>query len=282
MLKLENVKKQYGDFALDCSMEVKTGCITGLVGENGSGKSTTFKLILDLIRADEGNITIFGKSANELTTVDKEDIGVVLAESGFSGYLTVAQLVPIMSAMYKKFDKTNFINSCNKYKIPMQKKIKEFSTGMKTKLKLLLAISHDAKLLILDEPTSGLDVVVRDEFLEILQEYMESGNRSILISSHISSDLESLCDDFYMIHNGKIIMHEETDVLLDDYGILKPTEEQYKELDKQHLLKVKKESLGYRCLTTERQFYVENFPDMVIEKGNIDEMILIMIRGEDV
>ena len=111
---------------------------------------------------------------------------------------------------------------------------------------------------------------------------MEPGNRSILISSHISSDLESLCDDFYMIHNGKIIMHEETDVLLDDYGIFKPTEEQFEKLDKKYLLKVKKESRGYRCLTAERQFYAENYPDMVIEKGNIDEMILIMIRGENV
>ncbi len=282
MLKLENVKKQYDGFQLDCSMEVKPGCITGLVGENGSGKSTTFKLILDLIRADKGKITIFGKAANELAIADKEDIGVVLAESGFSGYLTVGQLVPIMAAMYTKFDKDNFIKGCSKYKIPMQKKIKDFSTGMKTKLKLLLAISHDAKLLILDEPTSGLDVVVRDEFLGILQEYMETGSRSILISSHISSDLESLCDDFYMIHDGKIIMHEETDVLLDDYGILKPTTEQFEKIDKKYLLKVKKESHGYRCLTSERQFYVENYPDMVIEKGNIDEMILIMIRGENV
>ncbi len=282
MLKLENVKKQYGEFELDCSMEVKTGCITGLVGENGSGKSTTFKLILDLIRADEGKIEIFGKTLAEMTVADKENIGVVLAESGFSGYLTVKQLIPIMSAMYKNFNKADFEKGCNKYKIPMEKKIKEFSTGMKTKLKLLIAMSHDAKLLILDEPTSGLDVVVRDEFLEMLQEYMEPGNRSILISSHISSDLESLCDDFYMIHNGKIIMHEETDVLLDGYGILKPTEEQFEKLDKKYLLKVKKESRGYRCLTAERQFYAENYPDMVIEKGNIDEMILIMIRGENV
>ena len=153
---------------------------------------------------------------------------------------------------------------------------------MKTKLKLLVAISHNAKLLILDELTSGLDVIVRDEFLEILQEYMNGGERSILISSHISSDLESLCDDFYMIHDGKVIMHEETDVLLDSYGILKPTPEQYLKLDKKHLLEVKKENLSYLCLTSERQFYMENYPELVIEKGNIDDMILLMIRGENV
>lgn len=282
MLRLVNAEKHYGDFQLDCSLEVKPGNITGLVGENGSGKSTTFKLILDLIRADGGQVEVFGKPSHNLKAEDREQMGVVLAESGFSGYLTVSDLIPIMSALYKKFDKEKFEKGCSKYKIPLKKKIKEFSTGMKTKLKLLIAISHDAKLLILDEPTSGLDVVVRDEFLEILQEYMEQGERSILISSHISSDLENLCDDFYMIHDGKIVMHEETDVLFDQYGILKPTEEQFKNLDKKYLLKVKKEAHGYRCLTNERQFYLENYPDMVIEKGNIDEMILIMIRGENV
>lgn len=281
MLKLENVKKQYGEFELNCSMEVKPGRITGLVGENGSGKSTTFKAILGLVQAEDGKIEVFGKSVNELQPQDKEEMGVVLAESGFSGYLTVGELIPIMAAMYKKFDREAFEKGCAKYKIPLKKKMKEFSTGMKTKLKLLIAISHEAKLLVLDEPTSGLDVVVRDEFLAILQDYMSNGDRSILISSHISSDLESLCDDFYMIHDGKIILHEETDVLLDSYAILKPTEEQFQKLDKQHLIKVKKEARGYRCLTAERQFYVENYPDLVIEKGNIDEMILIMIRGEN-
>ena len=136
-----------------------------------------------------------------------------------------------------------------------------------------MATTHEAKLLILDEPTAGLDVIVRDEFLEMLQDYMSKGERSILISSHISSDLESLCDDFYMIHDGKIIMHEETDILLSEYGILKPTTEQYQTLDKKYLLKVKEEAFGYRCLTNERQYYMENYPDIIIEKGNIDEII---------
>ncbi len=280
MIKLENAEKHYKQFDLECSLQVKPGQITGLIGENGAGKSTTFKLILDLIHADSGKVEVFGKPASELTKEDKENIGVVLSDSGFSGYITVKDLLRIMAALYSKFDKDAFLNGCEKYKIPLNKKIKEFSTGMKTKLKMLVAISHEAKLLVLDEPTAGLDVIARDEFLEMLQDYMSKGERSILISSHISSDLENLCDDFYMIHDGKIIMHEETDVLLSEYGILKPTMEQYQALDKQYLLKVKKETFGYRCLTNERQYYMENYPDMIIEKGNIDEMILLMVRGE--
>ncbi len=282
MIRLENAQKHYKEFDLNCSLEVRPGQITGLVGENGAGKSTTFKLILGLIRDDGGTIEVFGKPIQQMTHKDKENMGVVLSDSGFSGYVTVKDLLPVMSSLYSKFNKDSFLKNCEKYKIPLNKKIKEFSTGMKTKLKMLVAISHEADLLILDEPTAGVDVIVRDEFIQMLQEYMANGQRSILISSHISTDLENLCDDLYMIHDGRIIMHEDTDVLLSEYAVLKPSMEQYETLDKQHLLKVKKESFGYRCLTNERQYYAENYPDIVIEKGNIDEMILLMVRGESV
>ena len=282
MIRLENAQKHYKEFDLNCSLEVRPGQITGLVGENGAGKSTTFKLILGLIRDDGGTIEVFGKPIQQMTQKDKENMGVVLSDSGFSGYVTVKDLLPVMSSLYSKFNKDSFLKNCEKYKIPLNKKIKEFSTGMKTKLKMLVAISHEADLLILDEPTAGVDVIVRDEFIQMLQEYMANGQRSILISSHISTDLENLCDDLYMIHDGRIIMHEDTDVLLSEYAVLKPSIEQYEKLDKQYLLKMKKESFGYRCLTNQRQYYAENYPDIVIEKGNIDEMILLMVRGESV
>ena len=282
MIRLENAQKHYKEFDLNCSLEVRPGQITGLVGENGAGKSTTFKLILGLIHEDGGTIEVFGKPIQQMTQKDKENMGVVLSDSGFSGYVTVKDLIPVMSSLYSKFDKDSFLKNCEKYKIPLNKKIKEFSTGMKTKLKMLVAISHEADLLILDEPTAGVDVIVRDEFIQMLQEYMANGQRSILISSHISTDLENLCDDLYMIHDGRIIMHEDTDVLLSEYAILKPSLEQYEQLDKQYLLKVKKESFAYRCLTNQRQYYAENYPNMVIEKGNVDEMILLMVRGENV
>ena len=151
---------------------------------------------------------------------------------------------------------------------------------MKAKLKILTALSHQADLLILDEPTAGLDVIARDELLNLLREYMEEDDsRSILISSHISSDLEGLCDDLYMIHDGHIVLHEETDVLLSEYGLLKVSAAQYEKLDKQYLLRIKKESYGYSCLTAEKSFYEENYPDIAIEKGNIDEMITMMVKG---
>ena len=154
---------------------------------------------------------------------------------------------------------------------------------MKAKLKVLVAISHNARLLLLDEPTAGLDVIARDELLDLLRSFMEQDEeRSILISSHISGDLESLCDDLYMIHDGKIVLHEDTDVLLSDYALLKVNTEQYETLEKQYILKVKKESFGYCCLTDQKQFYLDNYPQIVIENGTIDNVITMMIRGASI
>lgn len=281
MLKLKNVKKDYGRFKLDCSLEVKTGMVTGLIGQNGSGKSTTFKAILDLISIDDGVIEIFGKSNKQLNAHDKQNIGVVLSDSGFSEYLTLADIVSIMEALYDNFEKGTFIERCHYFQLPMNKQIKEFSTGMKVKVKVLIALSHQSKLLILDEPTAGLDVIARDELLDMLRDYMEQNEDcSIIISSHISGDLEGLCDDLYMIHNGSIILHEETDVLLSDYGILKVDEKQFEQLDKKYLINYKKEVFGYRCLTDQKQYYLENYKNIVIENGNIDELMMLMIRGE--
>ncbi len=282
MLKIEHLKKHYNNFFLDCSLEIMQGCVTGLIGQNGAGKSTTFKAILGLISIDGGNITIFGKDIKDFTTKDKEELGIVLSDSGFSGYLRIKDIIPVLQNMYSKFDKSFFIEQVQRFQLPLDKKIKDFSTGMKAKLKVLIAISHNAKLLILDEPTAGLDVIARDELLEMLREFLEKDEeRSILISSHISSDLESLCDDLYMIHDGKIILHEDTDVLLSDYALLKVDEKQYGELDKQFILRSKKEVYGYSCLTNQKQYYMENYPKIAIQKGTIDEVITMMVRGNE-
>ena len=280
MLRLNKVKKEYKGFQLDCTLEVQEGCVTGLIGKNGAGKSTTFKAILGLINTDGGSIEIFGKPVSEMGIRDREDIGVVMSDSGFSGYLMVCDLIPMLKSMYRNFREEEFRRQCEKFRIPMDKKIKEFSTGMKRKLQVLAAITHEAKLLILDEPTSGLDVVARDKLLDMLRAYMEQEGRAILISSHISGDLEGICDDIYMIDEGKIVLYEETDVLLDSYGILKVTQEQYEGLDQEHILRSKKEEFGYSCMTDQRQFYQENYPQITVEKGNIDELIMMMVRGE--
>ena len=281
MLKIENLSKQYSTFSLDCSMEVRPGCITGLIGQNGAGKSTTFKAVLGLIHPDGGQIDVLGKKPQDFTSQDKQKLGVVLSDSGFSGYLSVKDVIPILEGLYRSFDRKFFLEQMQKFNLPEDKKIREFSTGMKVKLKVLAAIAHDAKLLILDEPTAGLDVIARDELLDLLREFMErDGEHSILISSHISTDLESICDDIYMIHDGRIILHEDTDVLLSDYALLKAEEGQYAKLDKRYILRTKRESFGYSCLTNQKQFYAENYPELAVERGAIDEVIKMMIRGD--
>lgn len=281
MLKIENLLKNYGTFRLDCSMEVLKGRVTGLVGQNGAGKSTTFKAVLGLIAPDGGKIEILGKDSTKFSAKDKQELGVVLSNAGFSGYLTVSDILPVMANLYTHFDKAFFLEQTKRFGLPVNQKIKEFSTGMKAKLKVLAAVSHRAKLLILDEPTAGLDVVARDELLELLREFMEQDeDRGILVSSHISGDLETLCDDIYMIHDGKIVLHEDTDVLLDHYAVLKMDEEQYRTIEKRHILRSRKESFGYSCLTNQKQFYSENYPGLAVSRGSIDDVITMMIRGE--
>lgn len=281
MLKIESLKKNYRDFSLNCSLSVAPGRITGLIGQNGAGKSTTFKAALGLISTDGGSVTLLGKDLRNFSPKDKEDLGVVLSDSGFSGYLIVRDLIPILKSLYQRFDPSFFTEQAARFRLPMDKKIKDFSTGMKAKLKTLVAVSHSPRLLILDEPTAGLDVVARDELLELLRTYMEQDeNRAILISSHISSDLETLCDDIYMIHDGQMILHEDTDVLLSDYALLKVDETQFCALDTRFLLRTKKESFGYSCLTNQKQYYIDNYPGLAVEKGSVDQIIMMMIRGQ--
>lgn len=281
MLKVENVVKNYGDFRLDLSFEIPEGTVTGIVGKNGAGKSTIIKTILNLIRPDEGCVFINSKDVSAMTGEDKQTLGVALSESGFSSYLCVRDVIAILRKMYPDFDEKFFLDNCYKQRLPLDKKIKDFSTGMKAKLKVLVAISHKAKLLIMDEPTSGLDVEARNDILDLLRQYLiDNENCSILLTSHISSDLEGLCDDIYLLNDGKIILHEDTDNILSDYGVLKVDEETYEKLDKSHILAKRKDHFGYQCFTSDRKFYAENYPGIVIENSSIDDLILIMTGGK--
>lgn len=282
MVKLENVRKQYNDFCLDCSIEIPKGQITGMIGRNGAGKTTAFKAMLGLIKTDGGSVTLFGKDVRELEAQEKQRIGTVLADSGFGGYLSIKDYVPMLVAMYHDFSKEKFVSECERMGLPLKKKIKDFSTGMKRKLQILTALSHNADLLVLDEPTAGLDVIVRDEILEMLQDYMKTEEKSILISSHISSDLEGICDDIYMIDKGKIVMHEDTDVILGRYGLLKVTRSQFEKIDKTYLINSFEADFGYNCITNQKQFYLENYPDIVIENGSLDLMMRMFTQSKTI
>ena len=280
LVQLDRVMKKYGSFALELNMQIPENQIIGLIGANGAGKSTTFKLMIGLIRPDQGNAEVFGRNAADLGAEEKQKIGVVFSDSGFSEYLRVQQLIPVMKRFYPDFQEKEFRKRCERFKIPLNKQIKDFSTGMKAKLNVLLALSHDSRLLLLDEPTAGLEVVAREEILDLLREYMEIPGRTIVISSHISGDLEHFCDDLYMIHEGKIVLHEETDRILEEYGFLKVSEQEYEVLDKEYLLRVRKESFGYSCLTDQKNYYLENYPGLVVEKGSVDEVISMLVKGE--
>ncbi|HKM34323.1 MAG TPA: ABC transporter ATP-binding protein [Lachnospiraceae bacterium] len=281
MVLAENLVKKYGEFSLHISMEIPDGRVTGLVGRNGAGKSTVIKLILGLIKADSGSLTVFGKEAGSLNGYEKEQIGVALSDSGFSTYLSVEDIIRILKKMYRNFDEDKFRKDCRNFGIPLDKRLKEFSTGMKAKVRVLVVLSHKAKLLIMDEPTAGLDVEARNEILDMLRSYLaENEERSILLTSHISSDLEGLCDDVYLIHNGKIILHEDTDTIMDQYAVIKVDKQLYDKVDKRYLISTRKESYGYVCFTSEKQYYIDNYPGIVVEKGGIDDLILMLTGGK--
>ena len=278
MIQINDLQKKYKGFELNVSLTIPEGTVTGLIGKNGAGKSTTIKSILGLVKPDGGSIKVLSDAPGK----NMESIGVVLSDSGFSMMLTIKDVIRILRASYKDFEEKRFCEFCSRQSLPMDKPIKEFSSGMKAKLKVISAISHNAKLLILDEPTTGLDVLARNDVLDLLRDYMaESPERSILISSHISSDLEGLCDDIYMIDRGRIIMHEDTDTLLGRYGILKMTEKEYEEIDKQYITITQKDRMNVTCLTNEKQFYLDNYPKMVIENSNIDDIIVLTLGGNE-
>ena len=220
-LEIRNLTRHFGDFTLDSlNLTLPGGCILGLIGENGAGKSTTIRLILGMLRPDGGTVTILGRDNRDNLALTKQDIGVVLDEVGISACLTARQVGKIMQGIYRSWDEAVFSDYLTRLAVPADKKFKEFSRGMKMKLGIAVALSHHPRLLILDEATSGLDPVVRDEVVSILSEFTRDESHSILISSHIVSDLEKLCDYVAFLHKGKLLLCEEKDMLLSEYGIL--------------------------------------------------------------
>ncbi len=248
-IEIKDLCKTYGDFTLDhLNLTLPGGCIMGLVGENGAGKSTTIRLMMQMIQKDEGTITLLGKNVDEMDPLTKEDIGVVMDEVGFPLCLKTEEIGKIMQMTFHNWDQKRYEQLIHQFHIPDNRQFKDFSRGMKMKAGIAVALSHHAKLLILDEATSGLDPVVRDEVLDILNEFTRDENHSILISSHIVSDLEKCCDYIAFLHHGKLILCEEKDVLLASYGIVNLTPAQLAELPSASILHQKNTGYGIQAL----------------------------------
>lgn len=274
-IEVKNVSKSYPNFKLDnLSLTLPSGCIMGLVGENGAGKSTTIKLILDMIHRDSGRITLLGRDNQKDIHLVKEDVGVVLDEVGLPEHLNTKQICKIMKHIYKNWDESAYNGFIQKLDIPDDRMFKDFSRGNKMKLGIVVALSHHPKLLLLDEATSGLDPVVRDEVVELFSEFTRDEEHSILISSHIVSDLEKLCDYIAFLHKGKLLLCEEKDQLLDQYGIIHCTEEQLMALDANAVRYSKKNNYGVEAMV--RRDVI--FSDIHVSPISIEELFLFMVK----
>lgn len=274
-LQLEQVSKQYDGFLLDSvSFALPGGCIMGFIGENGAGKSTTIKLILDLIHADSGSISVLGQNISSAPVSLKEDIGVVLDESCFPELLTVKNVRTILKHTYRNWDDARFTELTARFALPMGKKIKELSKGMKVKLSIAAALSHHAKLLIMDEPASGLDPIVRDELLDLFLEFIQDEEHSVFLSSHIISDLEKICDYITLIHKGKILLCEEKDRLLQDYGILRCSQSELAQLPASAVRGVRNHQFGTEALV-QRHKIPREYP---VDPASIEEIMVFLTK----
>ena len=271
-IELKGLKKSFPDFTLGpVDLAVPEGTILGLIGENGAGKSTTIKLMLGLLRTDGGSITILGQDAKKL---DKNEIGVVLDEPGFPSLLNAKEIRSFLKDIYRNWDDAAWQDSMRRFELPQEKKFTEFSKGMKMKLAIAAAMSHHARLLILDEPTSGLDPVVRDEVVGILSEFTREPDHSVLLSSHIVSDLEKLCDYIAFLHKGQLLLNEEKDALYEEYGLLRCDLETLRTLDPNAIIGKKETPYGAEVILRR-----EAAGNLTLSPIGIEELFVFMVKG---
>ncbi len=280
-IKVKDLNKKYEGFELkNISFEIPEGSIVGLIGENGAGKTTTIKSILNIIRS-EGEIQVFGKDIKQNEKEIKSKLGVVLDDSFLSEYLTPKKINSIMKNFYNTWDKKLFENYIKIFKLPENKMIKDFSSGMKMKLKIATAISHKPQILILDEPTSGLDPIVRNEILDIFRQFIaEDETRSILISTHITTDLEHISDYIMFIKNGEITLNLPTSEILENYGIVKCDEKDFSKISKEDYDYYRKEKYQYEVLVKNKKMIKSKYGISTIDKVSIEDIMLFYIKGE--
>ncbi len=277
ILELNHVSKEFPGFALeDLSLSLPSGCVMGFIGENGAGKSTTIKLILDLLKKDAGEISIFGESTEGSPVQRNEQVGVVMDECNFPAAMSAGSIAKMMAKCYRTWDGARFAQYLGKFELPHDKKIRDYSRGMKMKLMLAAALSHDSRLLLLDEATSGLDPIVRDEILDIFLDFMQDEGHGIFVSSHILSDLEKICDYVAFLHRGKLVFCEEKNALQEKYVVLKCSRQELETLDRSAIVGVRQNSFGAEALALRDRIPA----GLVCDPASIEDIMLYHVKEE--
>ncbi len=280
-IKVRGLTKKYKSFTLDgVSFTIPSGTIVGFIGENGAGKTTTIKAMLGLIQKDEGSVELLGHCPEEADGAWKEGIGVVFDESYFPENVTPRDVEKILRRIYRSWDKEAYQKYLKRFAVPEGTRYKELSRGMKMKLSLAVALSHQAKLLILDEATSGLDPVVRSELLDLFLEFIQDEEHTIFLSSHITSDIEKVSDYILLIHQGRVLLFENKDVLIYQYGLVRCSKEQYEKLPPQHCRGHRESVFGYEVLVDNREA-LERDGGYVIDRISLEELLVFLVREEE-
>ena len=284
VIELKDVVKDYGDFKLDhISFTVPEGSVCGFIGQNGAGKTTTIKLILDIIKRDSGEIKVFGENIDVDSASLRENIGVVFDEMGFHEFMTAKDLNIMMKNIYKNWDEKLFFEYLKQFSLPSKKKCGDFSRGMRMKLQIAVALSHHAKLLIMDEPTSGLDPIVRNEMINIFRDFVVEEDHTILLSSHITGDLEKIADEVVFIDGGKIVLAGNKDEILEKHAILKCKKDEAALISKSLIVGMEQSSFGAEILVNDRNAAGKLYPEMVLESAALEEIMIYYVnskRGE--
>lgn len=280
-IEIKSIKKTYKDFKLDINnLKVQSGTITGLIGENGAGKTTLIKSILGMIKSNCKNLKIFNKDYKENENEIKDDIGLVLDNAFFPELLNAKDINTVMKGIYKNWDEKLFFKYLKDFNLPHDKEIKSLSCGMKKKLEIITALSHHPKLLILDEPTSGLDPVARGEVLDILLKFIKDENHTVLLSTHITTDLEHTSDQIIFIDDGKIVLDEQKDNVINDYGILKCDHSYFDKISKNDVLAYKKNKYNTDVLIKDKERLKKKYKDVIIDNVTLEDLMILMIKGD--
>lgn len=278
-IEIKNLTKNYKDFSLNnLSLTLPKGTVMGFVGQNGSGKTTTIKSILNLINIEEGEVSVFGLDTTQNSITIKENIGVVFDELSLPNTLTCKQTNSIMKNIYKNWNEDAFFQYTKDFELPLNKPFKNFSRGMQMKIQMAVALSHDAKLLILDEATAGLDPIARNELLDILLEFMENEEHSILMSSHITSDLERVADYVTFIDKGNLLLSDEKYSIFENHSLVKGSVEEIESLPKDYIVSTRKNSYGAEALTNNPSVLKENYPNLVYDKVSLDDILCFYVE----